>query len=85
MMEVKKKQSSRIYLTPEQLNENIKLSKHNWYLNNNDYYKPGGHGYECLTRLLTCSCGREVKAIKFRRHQRSKLHERRLQAVQVLE
>ena len=80
-----KKQANRVYLTPEQLKENIKLSKHNWYLNNKDYYKPGGHGYECLTRVLTCSCGREVKATKLRRHQRSKLHERCLQAVQTLE
>ena len=29
-----KKQLNRTYLTLEQLKENIKQSKHNWYLNN---------------------------------------------------
>ena len=83
-MEVKK-QANRTYLMPEQVKANLARAKHNWNLNNKDYYKPGGHGYECLTRVLTCSCGREVKAIKLRRHERTKLHERCLQAVQTLE
>ena len=47
-MEVKK-QANRTYLMPEQVKANLAQSKHNWYLNNKDYYKPGGHGYECLT------------------------------------
>ena len=47
-MEVKK-QANRTYLTPEQVRANLAQAKHNWYLNNKDYYKPGGHSYECLT------------------------------------
>ena len=47
-MEAKKK-ANRTYLTPEQVKANLAQSKHNWYLNNKDYYKPGGHGFECLT------------------------------------
>ena len=74
-MEVKK-QANCTHLTPEQVKSNLAQSKHNWYLNNKDYCKPGGHGYECLTRVLTC--GREVKAIKLRRHQRSRLHKKAL-------
>ena len=50
-----KKQLNRTYLTPEQVKANLARAKHNWYLNNKDYYKPGGRGYECLTRVLTCS------------------------------
>ena len=80
-----KKQLNRTYLTTEQLKENMRKSKANWYLNNKGYYCKGGHGYECFTRVLTCSCGREVKAIKLRRHQRSKLHERCLQTVQAVQ
>ena len=41
-----KKQANRVYLTPEQVKANLTRAKHNWYLNNKDYYKPGGHGYE---------------------------------------
>ena len=49
-----KKQANRTYLTPEQVKANLARAKHNWYLNKKDYYKPGGHDYECLTRVLTC-------------------------------
>ena len=79
-MEIKK-QANCTYPTPEQVKANLVRAKHNWYLNK-DY---GGHGYECLTQVLTCSCGREAKAIKLRRHERTKLHKRCLQATQAVE
>ena len=44
-----KKQLNRTYLTPEQVKANFAQSKHNWYMNNKDHYKPGGRFYECLT------------------------------------
>ena len=73
-----KKQLNQTHLTDEERLENNRRSRYNWYLNHKDYYKPGGHGYECIMRKVTCECGREVTAIKLKRHQRSKLHEKRM-------
>ena len=73
-----RKQPNRIYLTPEQRAENARKSRYNWHQNNKDYYKPGGHGYDCITRKTTCECGREVPVYKLKKHQATKLHERRM-------
>ena len=75
-----KKLVNRTYLTPEQREQNLARAKHNWYLNNKDLYKPGGRYYGLLTRVITCSCNRVVIAGNLRRHQKSKIHERCLQA-----
>ena len=63
-----KKQANRVYLTPEQKKENIRQSKLNWYQNNKDYFKPGGHGYECIIKKTLCPCGREVSTSKLKIH-----------------
>lgn len=72
------KKSNRTYLTPEQVVENNRKSRYNWYLNHKDYYKPGGHGYDCIMRKTLCDCGQEVTVAKLSRHQRSKLHAKRM-------
>ena len=72
------KQSNRIYLTPEQRAENARKSRYNWYLNHKDYYRRGGYGYECITKKTTCECGREVPVYKLKKHQATKLHEKRI-------
>ena len=75
------KQPNRTYLTPEQREINNRQSRYNWYLNHKDYYKPGGHGYDCIMKKTLCPCGREVAVAKLTTHQRTKLHERRIQAL----
>ena len=53
-MEAKKKQVNRIYLTPEQLKENKRQSKYNWYVKHKEYFQKGGHGYEYMAQKITC-------------------------------
>jgi hypothetical protein len=73
------KQSNRIYLTPEQVAENNRKSRYNWYLNHKEYYKPGGYGFECITRKVPCDCGRDVTESKLKIHLATKLHMKRIQ------
>ena len=78
-------QTKRAKLTPEQLKENMRKSKANWRQNNKDYYRRGGHGYEYMAQKITCECGRTTTYNRRRDHLKSKIHEKRLQAVQAVQ